>query len=105
MSASSEPVANGHAKPAAVRRTVRYEGRVQGVNFRRSAARVALGYPVTGYVRNERDGTVRLIGEGDPAVLDSFLDDVAEVMEGFITGVRVEEGMATDEFVRFTIKQ
>lgn len=88
-----------------VRRTVLYAGQVQGVNFRRSAARVALGYPVTGYVRNEPDGTVRLVAEGVAETLDQFLADVAEVMEGFIAEALAEESLATGEFSRFDIRR
>ena len=88
-----------------VRRTVQYAGRVQGVNFRRSAARVALGYAVAGYVRNEPDGTVRLVAEGAAETLDRFLADVAEVMEGFIAETAVEESLATGEFRRFDIRR
>ena len=86
-----------------VRRTVRYTGQVQGVNFRRSTARVAMGYDVTGTVRNEPDGSVRLVAEGEPQTLARFLDDVAEVMAGFIAKADVRESLATGEFQRFAV--
>ena len=87
----------------AVRRTVIFSGHVQGVNFRRSTARVAQGYPVTGTVRNEPDGTVRLIAEGAEDVLDAFLHDVNEVMDDYITDQLDEQSTATNEFERFAI--
>lgn len=86
-----------------VRRTVRYTGTVQGVNFRRSTARVAMGYDVTGTVRNESDGSVRLVAEGEPQTLARFLDDVSEVMAGFIAEADVREGLATGEFRHFAV--
>ena len=92
------------AAPTPVRRTVRYSGTVQGVNFRRSTARVAEGYSVLGYVRNEPDGTVRLVVEGRPGVLSRFLTDVGEVMDGYIAEAAVEETLATGEFSRFEIR-
>lgn len=48
-------------------------GRVQGVFFRVSAQRAALGLGLSGTVRNEADGTVRIAAEGDAARLDEFL--------------------------------
>lgn len=45
-------------------------GRVQGVGFRRYVRGWAQKLALDGWVRNEPDGTVRLIAEGDSAALD-----------------------------------
>lgn len=45
-------------------------GRVQGVGFRRYVRGWARKLSLTGWVRNEADGTVRLVAEGEPAALD-----------------------------------
>ena len=45
-------------------------GRVQGVGFRRYVRGWARTLGLTGWVRNEPDGTVRLVAQGDPAALD-----------------------------------
>jgi acylphosphatase len=55
------------------RAIVRITGTVQGVNFRAAAAREARRRGLTGWVRNERDGTVAIDVEGDPAAVDAFL--------------------------------
>lgn len=48
-----------------IRVQVRYRGRVQGVGFRATARSVARAEPaVTGWVRNEADGTVLLEAQG-----------------------------------------
>ena len=45
-------------------------GRVQGVGFRRYVRRWARTLGLSGWVRNEPDGTVRVVAEGEPAALD-----------------------------------
>lgn len=87
-----------------VRNTVYYSGRVQGVGFRRSVARVAQAYDILGTVRNLPDGRVHLVAEAAPGRLRQFLDDVADVMTGYIESTDVSEGMATGEFERFTVR-
>jgi acylphosphatase len=58
------------------RRRVRYAGRVQGVGFRFTARRLAQGFAVTGYVRNEPDGRVEVVAEGEPETIDAFLHEI-----------------------------
>lgn len=58
---------------APVRRRVRVSGRVQGVWFRASAEREAATRGLAGFARNERDGSVLLELEGDPAAVDSMV--------------------------------
>jgi acylphosphatase len=61
-----------------VRVIVRITGRVQGVNYRATAAREARRRGLTGWVRNEPDGAVRVDVEGNPAAVDAFLAWCAE---------------------------
>lgn len=48
-------------------------GVVQGVYFRESSRRAASLLGVAGSVRNQPDGTVRVVAEGDEATLHEFL--------------------------------
>jgi acylphosphatase len=48
---------------------IRVFGHVQGVNFRRDTAGVARQLGLTGFVRNEPDGSVTIEAEGDPQAL------------------------------------
>jgi acylphosphatase len=57
-----------------VRRRVVVHGYVQGVFFRDSARRKALGLGVAGWVRNCPDGTVEAMAEGSPDSVASFVD-------------------------------
>lgn len=52
--------------------TIFYSGRVQGVGFRYTVKHVALGFDVTGTVRNLADGRVELIAEGSREELEAF---------------------------------
>lgn len=47
-------------------------GRVQGVGFRYSAQRKAARLELTGWVRNNPDGTVEAVAEGTPEALVGF---------------------------------
>ena len=48
-------------------------GRVQGVAYRYFVERRASEIPVTGWVKNLRDGRVEIMAEGEKADLESFL--------------------------------
>ena len=56
--------------------TVRYEGRVQGVGFRFRAREAATTRALSGWVRNEPDGSVSLAAEGQKAALLGLLGDI-----------------------------
>ena len=53
---------------------LRVTGRVQGVSFRMYAEQRAAELGVTGWVRNEPDGSVAVQAEGDEAAVDAFVD-------------------------------
>jgi acylphosphatase len=53
---------------------IRIRGRVQGVGFRYSAVRAARAYNISGFVRNEGDGSVYIEAEGDELNLELFLE-------------------------------
>lgn len=69
---------------AAEAREVVFQGHVQGVGFRYATQAVARGFAVAGYVRNQEDGSVLLVAEGEPAELDAFVAAIGERMSGFI---------------------
>ncbi len=58
------------------RRRVLFFGRVQGVGFRYTAARLAPGFGVSGFVRNVCDGSVELEAQGDPVRIREFVDAI-----------------------------
>lgn len=58
---------------AEVRRRLNFRGRVQGVGFRYKAKYLAKSMGLTGWVRNEMDGTVTLEIQGRPQLVDKLL--------------------------------
>ena len=64
---------------------IQVQGKVQGVSFRAATQQVAQNLEINGYARNNDDGSVTIIAEGEEAKLQSLLDwatrgpDVARV--------------------------
>ncbi|MEO1007950.1 MAG: acylphosphatase [Planctomycetota bacterium] len=89
----------------AQRVSVRYSGRVQGVGFRATVRQLAEGRPITGWVRNEPDGTVAMEAQGDDASVEDFLAGVERAMRGSISASQREaaehrEGERSFEIIR-----
>jgi acylphosphatase len=61
-----------------IRRRYRYVGQVQGVGFRWTSQRIAMSLGVTGWVRNEDDGSVTLVLQGTQEQLGAFATKLAE---------------------------
>jgi acylphosphatase len=72
-------------------RRVYYSGQVQGVGFRYTARGLAEGYAVTGFVKNNPDGRVELVAEGDMAEVERFLEAIRQQMDGYIEGLDVTD--------------
>lgn len=82
-------------------------GQVQGVAFRAHTQRVAQGLGLTGWVRNEPDGSVQLVAEGSQAALETL---VAWVERGgppraVVAHSPRQWGPATGAFADFVITQ
>jgi acylphosphatase len=58
---------------ATVRRRVVVHGYVQGVFFRDTARRLAERHGVTGWIRNNPDGTVEAVVEGEPEAVEQLV--------------------------------
>jgi acylphosphatase len=76
-----------------IRRRVTVHGLVQGVFFRDSVRRHALTSGVAGWVRNNRDGSVEAVFEGDPEAVERL---VAYSRRG-PRGARVDRAEVRDE--------
>lgn len=56
-----------------VRKHIHFFGRVQGVGFRYHASNAARGLSLTGWVRNEYDGSVTIEVQGEEVLIDRML--------------------------------
>jgi len=84
---------------------LRVSGKVQGVFFRATTKETAEDLGVTGFVRNEPDGTVYAEVEGDSEKLDEFLDWVKKgPPQANVADIQVEEDELKD-FEYFEIKR
>ena len=81
-----------------------YTGRVQGVGFRYTAKTVAMGFELTGQVRNLPDGRVELVAEGERAELEAFRLAILDAgLAGLIRDEQVTWCDAKNEFRGFEI--
>ncbi|MGM0598209.1 MAG: acylphosphatase [Candidatus Rifleibacteriota bacterium] len=74
-------------------------GRVQGVGFRSLVSKLAHKHHISGWVRNNRDGSVSIEARGPEETVRSFLDEVKR--GNFIARVdeleEIESSMTEDE--------
>lgn len=81
-------------------------GRVQGVGFRHFTTQTARSAGLNGWVRNEPDGTVRLVAEGDRTDLEALLQQVKEgPRTARVDGVQATWHDATDDFDAFEVRR
>jgi acylphosphatase len=82
-----------------------FHGRVQGVAFRFTTRAIALEEGVRGWVRNEPDGTVRMVADGDDGQVSAFLSRLRDRMAGFITNEDTHQPAAGEELDGFQIRR
>ncbi len=85
------------ATPKTVRYYIHFKGRVQGVGFRFRAQVAAEAHHVTGWVRNEYDGSVSMEAQGTLADIYQMIDQLQEdrwirVEDKYMKEIPVEAG-------------
>lgn len=68
-----------------------FSGMVQGIGFRWTAKRIADSLGVSGWVRNNPDGSVSAAVEGADGDLDSFVERLDAALGRYITAVRSKD--------------
>ena len=83
---------------------VLFSGHVQGIGFRYTVKQTALGFEVTGWVKNLADGRVELLVEGERKELEAFQAAIPEAgLRRFIREPQAEWSNGTGEFHGFEI--
>jgi acylphosphatase len=82
------------------------KGRVQGVGYRFFVSDCARETGISGFVRNEPDGSVLIVAEGNEDVLDTFVRMVTAEKDRIIRvdKLEVEKSRPTGEFSGFGIR-
>lgn len=80
-------------------------GRVQGVGFRHFTTQQARRLGVDGWVRNESNGTVRVVAEGPHDALEQFLERLREGPAGaHVLGVHTNWMTASGKLAGFSTR-
>lgn len=74
-----------------IRKSFRFSGLVQAVGFRYEAQVLAARLNLTGWVRNNRDGSVTVEVQGGTARVEEFLRSIQAVPRFAITQIQAED--------------
>lgn len=77
------PAAAGSSDDALRRVRYRFVGQVQGVGFRWTSSRIASGLGLTGWVRNEYDGSVTCVLQGTSGQIGAFFSQLGEMLHRY----------------------
>jgi acylphosphatase len=86
------------------RRRIQFTGRVQGVGFRATTRSTAGQFAVTGWVRNEPDGSVLAEVQGAGPEIDRFLESLRTRMGRNIKGQRTDPCPPDPSETRFEVR-
>ena len=86
-----------------VREAISFRGRVKGVGFRATAERIATALGLSGWVRNESDGSVSCEVQGSPSAVACFLDELGAAMSGKIDSLERRPVPSDREPSRFRV--
>lgn len=77
-----------------------FYGQVQGIGFRFRASRSARKHKITGWVKNNDDGSVTLVTEGSEKNIENLINYLKNYLQGKIENIRVlieEESIEKEE--------
>jgi len=102
--ARAESAPPGSVSSASMRLEVTFFGRVQGVGFRATAKSLARDHDVAGWIRNEPDGSVRLVIEGEESAVQGFMDALRDRVSEFVREETVERKKDRGSYSGFEIR-
>ncbi|MCL7393439.1 MAG: acylphosphatase, partial [Thaumarchaeota archaeon] len=84
---------------------VRVYGRVQRVGYRRFVLDSAQELGLSGYVKNEKDGSVTVFAQGDEAILEKFIEMLkSPPPPAYVKSIDVKEAKPRPAIKYFTIR-
>ena len=87
------------------RLTLHIYGNVHGVSFRYHIWNFGQAHSISGWVRNERDGSVAIIAEGNEENLRNLIDFCYNgIKSAYVDKIERDWSNALDEYDDFTIK-
>jgi len=79
-------------------------GKVQGVRYRDYVQTVAMELGLVGYTKNNPDGTVLVVAQGEPDILRNFVEYLHEgSVLSLVEGVSVDWGTASVTYEDFSV--
>ncbi len=83
---------------------IQINGRVQGVYFRAATQKQAVKLGVTGFVKNNANGSVGIVASAEPEILDELVSwcHKGPIMAK-VTNLEIEELTTTEKFMQFEI--
>lgn len=88
-----------------IRKQIVFYGRVQGVGFRYTARHAADSLGLTGWVRNEYDGSVMMQVQGEEVKIDHMLHILNNDMYIDIQDMDIKSLPVIDNDIRFIIQR
>ena len=89
---------------AAERLSVSFRGRVQGVGFRDGTRRTAKRFAVTGFVRNQPDGSVLMVAEGERKELQDLLEATLKLFADNVSSHTADWSPPSGQYGSFEIE-
>jgi acylphosphatase len=82
-----------------------FVGHVQGVGFRYTTKTIADQHGMTGWVRNQPDGSVEMLACGEREALKQFIDDLSTRMASYIRQANTHPADNLESLVEFSIRR
>lgn len=82
-----------------------FRGRVQGVGFRAACASLSGRFVVTGWVRNEPDGSVRLEAQGPGDEIDAFVHAILAELGDYVGGHDAAPATLVEDEAGFEVRR
>ncbi len=87
-----------------VRKRYRFSGGVQGVGFRWTCINKAMALGLTGWVRNERNGSVTVEVQGDQDTIDKLIMFMKRNRFIWVDSISVEDAPIEENEASFTVR-